>query len=59
VKEFVDITFGLKDWRGPFDQRGVQIVITEPPSLLARQLGEAPAWERIYQDEVSVVFRRR
>jgi hypothetical protein len=59
VKEFVDITFGLKDWRGPFDQRGVQIVIIEPPSLLARQLGEAPAWERIYQDETSVVFRRR
>jgi hypothetical protein len=59
VKEFVDITFGVIDWRGPFDQRGVQIVLIEPDSMLARQLGEAPGWERIYQDDMSAVFRRR
>jgi hypothetical protein len=59
VKEFVEITRGLKDWKGPFDQRGVQIVLLEPNSLLTRQLGDAPGWERVYQDEMSVVFRRR
>jgi hypothetical protein len=59
VKEFVDITFGVVDWRPIFDQRGVQIVLLEPGSMLARQLGEAPGWERIYQDEMSVLFRRR
>ena len=59
VQEFVDITAGLKDWRGPFDSNGVQLVLLEPHSFLARQLGEAPGWERIYQDEMSVVFRRR
>jgi hypothetical protein len=59
VKEFVDITFGRADWRGIFEQRGVKIVVIEPDSMLARQLGEAPGWERIYQDDMSVVFRRR
>lgn len=59
VQEYVDITRGSKDWHGPFDQRGVQIVLLEPDSLLARELGEAPGWERIYQDGMSVVFRRR
>lgn len=59
VKEFVDILYGRVDWRGIFDQRGVQIVLIEPGTLLARQLGEAPGWERIYQDDMSVVFRRR
>lgn len=59
VKEFVDILYGRVDWRGPFDQRGVQIVLIEPGTLLARQLGESPGWEQIYQDDMSVVFRRR
>jgi hypothetical protein len=59
VREFVGIIFGEKDWRGPFDQRGVQIVLIEPNSVLARQIGESPGWERIYQDDMSVVFRRR
>jgi hypothetical protein len=59
VKEFVDILFGRVDWRPIFDQRGVQIVLIEPRTMLARQLGEAPGWERIYEDDMSVVFRRR
>lgn len=59
VKEFVDITFGRIDWRGPFDQRGVQIVVVESDSTLARELREAPGWERIYEDDMSVVFHRR
>jgi hypothetical protein len=59
VKEFVDMIYGKVDWRGPFDQRGVKLVLIEPNSMLARQLSEAPAWEKIYQDDMSVVFRRR
>ena len=59
VKEFVDILFGRADWRPIFDQRGVQIVLIEPRTLLARQLSEAPGWERIYEDDMSVIFKRR
>ena len=59
VKEFVDILFGRVDWRPIFDQRGVQIVLIEPGTLLARQVGESPAWEKVYEDDMSVVFRRR
>jgi hypothetical protein len=58
-KEFVEIVYGRVDWRPIFDQRGVQIVLIEPGTMLERQLGEAPGWERIYQDDMSVVFRRR
>lgn len=59
VGEFVNILYGRVDWRGVFDKRGVQIVLIEPGTMLARQLGEAPGWERVYQDDMSVVFRRR
>jgi hypothetical protein len=59
VREFVDIIMGVKDWRGPFDKRGVQLVLIEPSSVLARELSEAPDWDRIYRDDMSVVFKRR
>lgn len=59
VKEFVDMTWGKADWRGPFDRHGVRVAVVEVGSLLARQLQESPAWEQIYQDEMSVVFKRR
>jgi hypothetical protein len=59
VKEFVDIITGRVDWRTPFDKRGVQIVLVEPGTMLSRQLEEAGPWEKIYQDDMSVVFKRR
>jgi len=59
VKEYVDIIMGARDWKEPFDQRAVKIAVLEPDSLLARELGESSRWERIYQDDVSVVYRRR
>lgn len=59
VQEFVEIIRGKVDWRGPFERYGVQIVLIEPKSMLARQLEESPAWEQVYQDEMSIVFKRR
>ena len=59
VKEFVDIIWGKVDWRAPFKERGVQIVLIEPKTYLARQLAESPEWEKIYEDEMSLMYRRR
>ena len=59
VKEFVDIITGRADWKAPFDQRGVQNVLVEPGTMLNRQLEQAPEWEKVYEDEMSVVFKRR
>lgn len=59
LKEFVEIIRGLADWRGPFERYGVQIVLIKPKSMLARELEAASEWERMYQDEMSVVFKRR
>ena len=59
VKEYVEIIKGTTDWRGPFERYNVYIVLVKPESLLARQLVEAAEWERVYKDEMSVVFKRR
>lgn len=59
VEEFVDIIRGKVDWRGPFERHGVQIVLIEPKTLLARLLEESGEWERVYEDEMSVIFKRQ
>ena len=59
VKEFVDIIWGKVDWRAPFKDRGVQIALIEPNTYLARQLAESPEWEKIYEDDMSVMYKRR
>ena len=59
VKHYVNMQYGLADWREPFDRYGVQIAVIQTGSLLARQIQESPAWEQVYQDEMSVVFKRR
>jgi len=59
VKEYVDIYQGRLDWRRPFADHDVQIVVIEPDRVLARELGESPDWDRVYQDDMSLVFKRR
>lgn len=59
VKNFVDIISGRVDWRGPFNERGVQLVLLEQRTFLGRQLAESPEWEKIYEDDMSLVYKRR
>ncbi len=59
LKEYVDIISGKADWRGPFDHYAVRLVIIQPDSLLARELGQVSSWQRVYEDRMAVVFERR
>lgn len=59
VKEFVDMKRGKIDWRPQFERYNVQIAVLEPKSMLARELDESSDWERLYVDDLSVVFKRR
>jgi hypothetical protein len=59
VDEYVEMIRGRADWQGPFARSGVQLVLLEPGSLLARQLDGMKDWERVYQDEMSSVYKRR
>ena len=59
AKEYLSIIGGYSDWREPFDRYGVQIVIVAPRSVLATGLNKAGSWQRIYGDEMALVFTRR
>jgi hypothetical protein len=59
VKNYVDITHGVADWREPFAQYGVKAVILSPDSALRLQLQNSSEWEKVYQDDMAVVFKKR
>ena len=59
VQEFVEMTEGYRDWQGPFSHYGVKNAIVQKSSFMERELGQATAWERVYEDELAVVFVRR
>jgi len=59
VKEYVAITEGYRDWRGPFSRYGVQNAIVIKSSVMARELSESPDWQKLYEDEMAIVFTKR
>lgn len=47
-----------EDWRSPLDQYGVEVVLIERDGSLATLLHESDEWQRVYRDELAVVFTR-
>jgi hypothetical protein len=58
VREFVQITSGNADWRGPFSRYGVQNVLVTRSSHLARELRLSTDWQMVYQDDFAIVFTK-
>ena len=59
VKEYVQITEGLRDWRAPFNKYGVRNAIVIKSSVMARELSDAADWQKVYEDEMAIVFTKR
>jgi hypothetical protein len=59
VAEYVQFTEGSRDWRAPFSKYGVRNAIVEKSSVMARELSEAPDWQKVYEDEMAIVFVKR
>jgi hypothetical protein len=59
VADYVEMIRGRADWKEPFAHHGVDLVLIGQGSLLARQLDSTIEWERVYQDEMSSVYKRR
>jgi len=59
VKEYVQIIRGRKDWREAFQQYGVKNAILSRSSILATQLKESPEWQKVFEDDYSIVFSLR
>lgn len=59
VRDYVEMIRGFTRWQDPFDKYGVQVAIISPRSVLRLQLEQAPQWQKVYGDEMAVVFQRK
>lgn len=59
VREYLDIIWGLTDWRVPFDRYGVKIAIVRTKSPLRRELKAANDWQQVFEDGMAAVFVRK
>jgi hypothetical protein len=59
VEEYLKFTEGYQDWRAPFNKYGVRNAIVSKSSVMAHELSEASDWQKLYEDEMAVVFTKR
>jgi len=59
VKEYLDVTSGIADWRTESNRYQIRNVIISTRSLLRIQLQSSPEWKLVYQDEMALLFIRR
>jgi hypothetical protein len=58
VKEYLDLIWGITDWRGLFGRYSVRVAIVRPKSPLNRQLKESTDWQQVFEDSMAVVFTK-
>jgi hypothetical protein len=59
VREYLDVIWGLADWRAPFDRYGVKVAIVRTKSPLKRELKSANDWQQVFEDGMAAVFVRK
>jgi hypothetical protein len=59
LRVYLSIYFATDDdWASRLDEEGINLVMVEPRSPLARLLAVEPGWARAYADEQAVVYTR-
>jgi hypothetical protein len=58
IKRFLTAYYVRPDWRAALDAYKPDYVLIEANASLAVLLDEAPEWERVYTDDVAVIFVR-
>lgn len=59
LKTYLKISFGDEGWQSELDEVGINVVLVEPDSVLAKLLVREPGWARVYADEVAVIIVRQ
>jgi hypothetical protein len=59
IDEYVDSYYARPGWADFLEKYDVRIVLIEPGSLLAAQLGQSAEWRQVFADDLSVLFVKR
>jgi hypothetical protein len=58
LREYLSIHLAGDDWEAGLDQAGVNTVIVETLSPLARALADTDGWSLAYEDDLAVIYVR-
>ena len=59
VEEFLAVHDGEPKWREALDKRGTRTVLVKPDVPLASLLREDKAWQKVFEDNASIIFVRK
>ncbi len=59
IRRYLNVATGGEGWQQTLDEDGINLVLIESDSTLAKFLRGSSAWEEIYQDDLAVVFVRK
>jgi hypothetical protein len=59
IRRYLRAVTADKDWKEILQTDGINLVVIEQDSTLAKFLQREPAWTEIYRDEMAAIFRRQ
>jgi hypothetical protein len=59
IDEFLSVHDGEPKWRESLDRRGVRTVLVQPDVPLASLLRVDAGWQKVFEDQSSIIFVRR
>jgi hypothetical protein len=58
IRRYLTVMAAEAGWQKTLDEDGINLVLVEPGSLLARFLSFERGWQEIYRDDVAIIFAR-
>jgi len=59
LSDYLEIHFANLGWEEKLNQENIQLVIIESDSYLAIDLQQSMKWEKIYEDQLSMIFSKK
>ncbi len=59
IRRYLNVMAAGEGWQQTLDDDGINLVLVEHTSALAKVMLQEPSWQRLYQDELAVVFARQ
>ena len=59
IEEFLSVHDGEPKWRESLDKRGIRTVLVQPDVPLASLLRVDAGWQKVFEDQSSIIFVRR
>ncbi len=59
LRQYLAIYLGEEGWQEKLDSFDINLILIEPDSGLAREMGRTDGWEQIYADAIASVYKRQ